>query len=31
MGLFKYDTRCGTVYGHTGNFPRLHGHRRELT
>jgi D-alanyl-D-alanine carboxypeptidase len=21
MGLFKYDTRCGTVYGHTGNFP----------
>ena len=21
MALFKYDTRCGTVYGHTGNFP----------
>ena len=21
LALFKYDTRCGTVYGHTGNFP----------
>jgi D-alanyl-D-alanine carboxypeptidase len=21
LALFKYETRCGTVYGHTGNFP----------
>lgn len=21
LGLFRYATRCGTVYGHTGNFP----------
>ncbi|WP_409350395.1 serine hydrolase domain-containing protein [Streptomyces bacillaris] len=21
LGLFAYRTRCGTVYGHTGNFP----------
>jgi D-alanyl-D-alanine carboxypeptidase len=21
LGLFRYTTRCGTVYGHTGNFP----------
>jgi D-alanyl-D-alanine carboxypeptidase len=21
LGLFRYRTRCGTVYGHTGNFP----------
>ena len=21
LGLFRYQTRCGTVYGHTGNFP----------
>jgi D-alanyl-D-alanine carboxypeptidase len=21
LGLFRYDTRCGTVYGHTGNTP----------
>ena len=21
MGIFRYRTRCGTVYGHTGNFP----------
>jgi D-alanyl-D-alanine carboxypeptidase len=21
LGLFRYETRCGTVYGHTGNFP----------
>jgi D-alanyl-D-alanine carboxypeptidase len=20
LGLFRYDTRCGTVYGHTGNI-----------
>lgn len=20
MGIFRYRTRCGTVYGHTGNF-----------
>ena len=20
LGLFRYDTSCGTVYGHTGNF-----------
>ena len=19
--IFRYTTRCGTVYGHTGNFP----------
>ena len=21
LGLFRYQTRCGTVYGHTGNTP----------
>jgi D-alanyl-D-alanine carboxypeptidase len=21
LGLFRYTTRCGSVYGHTGNFP----------
>lgn len=21
LALFRYTTRCGTVYGHTGNFP----------
>lgn len=21
LGVFRYRTRCGTVYGHTGNFP----------
>jgi D-alanyl-D-alanine carboxypeptidase len=21
LGVFRYETRCGTVYGHTGNFP----------
>jgi len=21
MGLFRYQTRCGTVFGHTGSFP----------
>lgn len=21
LGLFRYRTRCGTVYGHTGSFP----------
>jgi D-alanyl-D-alanine carboxypeptidase len=21
LALFRYETRCGTVYGHTGNFP----------
>jgi len=21
LGLFRYETRCGTVYGHTGNTP----------
>jgi D-alanyl-D-alanine carboxypeptidase len=21
LAIFRYDTRCGTVYGHTGNFP----------
>jgi D-alanyl-D-alanine carboxypeptidase len=21
LSLFKYETKCGTVYGHTGNFP----------
>lgn len=21
LGLFRYVTRCGTVFGHTGNFP----------
>jgi D-alanyl-D-alanine carboxypeptidase len=21
LALFRYKTRCGTVYGHTGNFP----------
>jgi D-alanyl-D-alanine carboxypeptidase len=21
LALFRYRTRCGTVYGHTGNFP----------
>jgi D-alanyl-D-alanine carboxypeptidase len=21
LGLFRYKTRCGTVYGHTGHFP----------
>lgn len=21
MAIFRYDTRCGTVYGHTGNTP----------
>jgi D-alanyl-D-alanine carboxypeptidase len=21
LGIFRYDTRCGTVFGHTGNFP----------
>jgi len=21
LGLFRYTTKCGTVYGHTGNFP----------
>ena len=21
LGIFRYGTRCGTVYGHTGNFP----------
>ncbi|MGH8869725.1 MAG: serine hydrolase domain-containing protein [Actinomycetes bacterium] len=35
LGIFRYETRCGTVYGHTGNFPgytqfaasTLDGHR----
>ncbi|HEX5824849.1 MAG TPA: hypothetical protein VFY18_10365, partial [Candidatus Limnocylindrales bacterium] len=21
LGLFRYVTRCGTVYGHTGSYP----------
>ena len=21
LAVFKYETRCGTVFGHTGNFP----------
>jgi D-alanyl-D-alanine carboxypeptidase len=21
LGLFRYQSKCGTVYGHTGNFP----------
>ncbi|MFJ3501835.1 serine hydrolase domain-containing protein [Streptomyces sp. NPDC090135] len=21
LAIFRYETRCGTVYGHTGNFP----------
>jgi D-alanyl-D-alanine carboxypeptidase len=21
LGIFQYKTRCGTVYGHTGNYP----------
>ena len=21
LALFRYQTKCGTVYGHTGNFP----------
>ena len=21
LALFRYTTKCGTVYGHTGNFP----------
>ena len=21
LGIFRYKTRCGTVYGHTGNTP----------
>ena len=21
LGIFRYRTKCGTVYGHTGNFP----------
>jgi D-alanyl-D-alanine carboxypeptidase len=21
LGIFRYQTSCGTVYGHTGNFP----------
>jgi D-alanyl-D-alanine carboxypeptidase len=21
LGIFRYRTRCGTVYGHTGNYP----------
>jgi D-alanyl-D-alanine carboxypeptidase len=21
LGIFRYTTRCGAVYGHTGNFP----------
>ncbi len=21
LALFRYDTKCGSVYGHTGNFP----------
>jgi D-alanyl-D-alanine carboxypeptidase len=21
LGVFRYETRCGTVYGHTGSFP----------
>ncbi len=21
LGLFRYETQCGTVYGHTGSFP----------
>jgi D-alanyl-D-alanine carboxypeptidase len=21
LGIFRYSTRCGVVYGHTGNFP----------
>ena len=21
LGVFRYETRCGTVWGHTGNFP----------
>ena len=21
LGVFEYATRCGTVYGHTGNYP----------
>src|SRR5262249_11469167 len=22
LAIFRYQTRCGTVYGHTGDFPR---------
>jgi D-alanyl-D-alanine carboxypeptidase len=21
LGVFRYETRCGTVWGHTGSFP----------
>ena len=21
LGVFRYQTRCGTVWGHTGNYP----------
>jgi D-alanyl-D-alanine carboxypeptidase len=21
LGIFRYETRCGTVWGHTGNYP----------
>jgi D-alanyl-D-alanine carboxypeptidase len=21
LAIFRYETRCGTVWGHTGNFP----------
>jgi D-alanyl-D-alanine carboxypeptidase len=21
LGIYRYATRCGTVFGHTGNFP----------
>jgi D-alanyl-D-alanine carboxypeptidase len=21
LGIFRYRTRCGPMYGHTGNFP----------
>ena len=24
LAVFRYETRCGTVWGHTGNFPGLH-------
>ena len=30
MALFRYQTECGTVYGHTGNTFRLHPVRRRL-
>jgi hypothetical protein len=30
LALYRYQTNCGTVLGHTGNFPGLHRvHRRD--